>query len=289
MSIGTKIRTFFQGSWYDEDLAIMRAADQGSWVGTTVFDGARFFDGCIPDLDKHCARINKSAEALMITPIKGSDEILSIIHEGLRAYDPTDAVYIRPMYWAIDGDVSGIVPKKNSTGFAICLEAVPMINQDFSTTLGRTSFRRPVLEDNVVNAKAGCLYPNNARMLAEVRRNGYGNALVADAMGNVAESATANIFMVKDGSVYTPIPNGTFLSGITRARHIDNMRIDGMDVQETILTFDDFANADEVFLSGNMTKITPVTGFESKSFPIGPVTRRVREMYWDWAKTETFV
>ena len=121
MSIGTKIRTFFQGSWYDEDLAIMRAADQGSWVGTTVFDGARFFDGCIPDLDKHCARINKSAEALMITPIKGSDEILSIIHEGLRAYEPTDAVYIRPMYWAIDGDVSGIVPKKNSTALQFVL------------------------------------------------------------------------------------------------------------------------------------------------------------------------
>ncbi|KAG1715290.1 NifU-like protein 4, mitochondrial [Nymphon striatum] len=59
-----------------------------------------------------------------------------------------------------------------------------MAPPEAATTLARTSFRRPVLEDNVVNAKAGCLYPNNARMLAEVRTKGFGNALVADAMGN---------------------------------------------------------------------------------------------------------
>ena len=61
-------------------------------------------------------------------------------------------------------------------------------------------------------------------MLAEARSKGFTNALVADAAGNVAETATANIFMVKDGEVLTPIPNGTFLAGITRARHIQNLR-----------------------------------------------------------------
>ena len=283
MTIGTHIRTYFNGAWHDEDVAIMRAADHGSWVGTTVFDGARYFDGRSPDLEAHCARVNRSAEALMITPTMEASEIVAAVQEGLKAYGPDEAVYIRPMYWALDGDVSGIVPKANSTGFAICLEAVPMADQNASTTLGRTKFRRPVLEDNVVNAKAGCLYPNNARMLAEVRRNGFGNALVADAMGNVAESATANVFMVKDGAVFTPIPNGTFLAGITRARHIDNMRKDGMEVHETVLGFADFADADEDFLSGNMMKVTPVTAFEDSQYQVGLVTRRVREMYWDWA------
>ncbi|WP_299622031.1 branched-chain amino acid aminotransferase [uncultured Tateyamaria sp.] len=283
MAIGTKIRTYYQGAWHDEDVAIMRAADHGSWVGSTVFDGARFFDGRAPDLEAHCARVNRSAEALMLTPTITSGEIVDAVREGLKAYDASEAVYIRPMYWGLDGDASGIVPKADTTGFAICLEAVPMADQNASTTLGRTQFRRPVLEDNVVNAKAGCLYPNNARMLAEVRRNGFGNALVADAMGNVAESATANVFMVKDGEVFTPIPNGTFLAGITRARHISNMKADGIKVHETVLTFGDFADADEVFLSGNMMKVTPVTGFEDKSYQIGPITRRAREMYWDWA------
>ncbi|WP_299283694.1 branched-chain amino acid aminotransferase [uncultured Tateyamaria sp.] len=287
MAIGSKIRTFYNGTWHDEDVAIMRAADHGSWVGSTVFDGARFFDGRTPDLEAHCARVNRSAEALMITPTMVPEDIVAAVHEGLSAFTRDDAVYIRPMYWAIDGDASGIVPQPDSTGFAICLEAVPMADQGASTTLGRTQFRRPVLEDNVVNAKAGCLYPNNARMLAEVRKRGFGNALVADAMGNVAESATANVFMIKDGEAFTPIPNGTFLAGITRARHMSNMRADGMKVHETVLSFADFADADEVFLSGNMMKVTPVTGFEDTSYQIGPITRRVREMYWDWAASST--
>ena len=286
MTIGTHIRTYFNGAWHDEDVAIMRAADHGSWLGSTVFDGARYFDGRAPDLEAHCARVNRSAEALMITPTMTTAEIVAAVEEGLKDYGPDDeAVYIRPMYWALDGDASGIVPQPNATGFAISLEAVPMADQNASTTLGRTKFRRPVLEDNVVNAKAGCLYPNNARMLTEVRQRGFGNALVADAMGNVAESATANVFMVKDGAVFTPIPNGTFLAGITRARHMENMRRDGMEVHETVLGFADFADADEVFLSGNMMKVTPVTAFEDTQYQVGPVTRRVREMYWDWAAT----
>ncbi|MDG1336625.1 MAG: branched-chain amino acid aminotransferase [Tateyamaria sp.] len=283
MATGTKIRTYFNGTWHDEDVPIMRAADHGSWLGSSVFDGARFFDGRAPDLLAHCERVNRSAQALMITPTLKAAEIVEIAREGLKAYDPSDAVYIRPMYWALDGDATAIVPNANTTGFALCLEAIPMADQNASTTLGRTSFRRPVLEDNVVNAKAGCLYPNNARMLAEVRRNGFGNALVADAMGNVAETATANVFMARDGVVFTPIPNGTFLAGITRSRHISNLRADSIQVHETVLSFADFEDADEVFLSGNMTKVTPVIGIEGKSYQVGPITRRARELYWDWA------
>lgn len=219
----------------------------------------------------------------MITPTVDTNTMVEIVKEGLKAYAPGAAVYIRPMYWAIHGDASAIMPSPDATGFAICLEEIPMAPDTASVTLGRTRFRRPVLEDAVVNAKAGCLYPNNARMLAEVRARGFGNALVADALGNVAESATANVFMVRDGVVQTPVANGTFLAGITRARHIANLRADGVEVQECVLGFQDFAEADEVFLSGNMNKVTAVTGFEDISYQTGPMTKRVRELYWDWA------
>ena len=264
----------------------MRAADHGSWLGTTVFDGARFFDGVAPDLEAHCERVNRSAEALMITPTVETKDMVEIVWEGLQTYADDRAVYIRPMYWAIGGDKTAIVPTPEATGFAVCLEEIPMPATDAVATLATTRFRRPVLEDAVVNAKAGCLYPNNARMLAEVNAKGYANALVADAMGNVAESATSNVFMVKDGEVFTPIANGTFLAGITRARHMANMRADGTSVHETVLSFDDFRSADEVFLSGNMAKVTPVTEFEGTHYQPGPVTARVREMYWDWALSE---
>ena len=283
MATGRNIRTWFEGRWHDEDAVVMRAADHGSWLGTTVFDGARAVDGIAPDLLAHCTRVNRSAEALMIEPSVAPEEMVEIVWEGLRRYAPGTPIYIRPMYWALHGEYLGVLPERGPTGFCICLEEVPMPDPAASTTLTTTRFRRPTLDSAVVNAKAGCLYPNNARMLAEARAKGFGNALVADAMGNVAETATANVFIVKDGAVFTPIPNGTFLAGITRARHIANLRAEGMQVHEAVLGFEDVHAADEVFLTGNLAKVTPVTAFDDTSYQIGPVTRRARELYWDWA------
>ncbi|MEM8803428.1 MAG: branched-chain amino acid aminotransferase [Pseudomonadota bacterium] len=286
MAFGSKIRTYFNGTWHDGDVPMITAADHGAWLGSNVFDGARYFDGVAPDLLAHCDRANRSAEALMLSPTHTAEQMVEIIWDGIRSFDWEHAIYLRPMYWGIDGDATAIVPSAETTGFGICLEERPMAPSDAAVRLTTTRFRRPVLEDAVVNAKAGCLYPNNARMLTEVRSKGYDNALVADAMGNVAETATANVFMVKDGVVFTPVPNGTFLAGITRTRHMENLAADGCEVVEKVLTFDDFRDADEVFMSGNMNKVTPVTEFDGTHYQVGPVTRRVREMYWDWAMSE---
>lgn len=283
MATGENIRTYFDGRWHDGDIRVIRAADHGAWLGSNVFDGARYARGLAPDLDRHCARVNRSAEALMMRPTVASDEMVEIVREGLTRYPADAAVYIRPMYWAVECGMAAIVPGDAPPAFAICLEEVPMPPEDFSVRVTTTRFRRPLLENAVVNAKAACLYPNNARMLAEARARGCQNALVADAMGNLAESATANVFLVRDGAVFTPIPNGTFLAGITRARHIENLRADGYEVHEAVLTFDDVRAADEVFLSGNMTKVTPVAAFDDVDYELGPVARRAKALYWEWA------
>jgi branched-chain amino acid aminotransferase len=283
MAVGKNIRTYFQGSWHDGDLAVMKAADHAMWLGSSVFDGARLFDGMTPDLDLHCARTNASAEALMMAPTVQPSDMVEIALEGLKSFAPGAAVYIRPMYWATSGDETVIAPGPESTEFALCLEEIPMAPAASSASLTRTQFRRPVLESAVVNAKAGCLYPNNARMLREARAKGFTNALALDAMGNVAETATANIFMVRDGEVFTPVPNGTFLAGITRARHIANLRADGVKVHETVLGYQDFEAADEIFMSGNMSKVTPVTAFDECTYQSGPMAKHVRDLYWDWA------
>jgi branched-chain amino acid aminotransferase len=91
--------------------------------------------------------------------------------------------------------------------------------------------------------------------------------------------------MVRDGVVFTPIPNGTFLAGITRKRHIENLRADGVEVVETVLTFDDFREADEVFMTGNLNKVTPVVEFDGTHYQHGPVAKRAYDLYWDWAKS----
>ncbi|HHS94418.1 MAG TPA: branched-chain amino acid aminotransferase, partial [Rhodobacterales bacterium] len=185
MAAGTNLRTFFEGTWHEGDVPVMRAGDHGAWLGSTVFDGARFVEGLAPDLDKHLERVNRSAEALMIKPTMSVDEMMDIVWDGLKQYPEGTPLYIRPMYWAIDSGTLGILPSPAATGFAICLEEIPIAAPEATTTLTTTRFRRPVLDDAVVNAKAGSLYPNNARMIAEAAQKGYGNALVADALGNV--------------------------------------------------------------------------------------------------------
>ena len=287
MVIGTDVKTYFEGRWHDEDVMVMRAADHGSWLGSSVFDGARYFEGVAPDLLAHCRRLNNSAISMGITPLHSEQELYEMSLDGLTRFPEDAAVYIRPMYWALDGGTLGVLPKENATGFCICLEELPMAPANRPLTLTRTRFRRPVLADAVVNAKAGCLYPNNGRMLREANDKGFDNALVADALGNVAETAVSNIFMTRDNEIFTPIANGTFLAGITRARVIDLLRKDGFRVHESILTFEDFEDAEEVFTTGNMAKISPVSQFDDNHYQLGRIAKLCRELYWDWARSES--
>ncbi len=283
MPNGDIVWTYFDGQWHDGDTAILKAGDQSTWNGSLVFDGARRFEGVTPDLDLHCQRINRSAEVMTITPTRTPEEIRDLVLEGLENFVPDAPVYIRPMYWAIEPGPGFITVKEGSTGFAIGLEQIPMPPEDMTATLTTTKFCRPLPTMATVEAKAACLYANNQRMMREAMAKGFTNALVADPLGNVAETATSNVFMVKDGEVLTPVPNGTFLNGITRQRHIGLLRSAGKTVHEVTLTFDDFRAADEIFMSGNLAKVTPVTRFDDVHYQAGPITRLAKELYWDWA------
>src|SRR4029079_19634745 len=142
---------------------------------------------------------------------------------------------------------------------------------------------KPSLESMPVNAKAGCLYPNNARALLEANARGFGHCVVLDLLGNVAELSTANIFIGKDGIVYTPAPNGTFLNGITRQRVIQLLRDDKVEVQERTLRSEDFDGADEIFISGNYSKVMPILRIDDRNLQPGHFYRRARELYWAFA------
>ncbi len=274
--------TYFEGHWHEGNTKILGAASHGGWLGSMVFDGCRSFEGIAPDLPRHAERINASARAMGLEPTLTPEEIIGLTREGLKRFPADMAVFIRPLYWAEDGDASLIVPLAETTTFALSLEAMPM-TPPTGFTITTTRFRRPTVETAIVNAKAACLYPNNARMIREARAKGFGNALACDANGNAAEFATSNAFMVRGGEVFTPIPNGTFLAGITRQRVIGLLRDAGVPVHETTLSIDDFRNADEIFSTGNFAKVIPVTGFDDKTFAYGPITQKARALYWEWA------
>lgn len=263
----------------------MGSADHGTWLGTLVFDGARQFDGVTPDLAAHCERVNRSAISLGMKPTMSVDDIVRCVDEGLALFDQGAAVYIRPMYWSTGYGDGFISADPESTAFCLCLQEIPMPDMQASARLTTTQFHRPTLEVATVNAKAACLYPNNARMIREAYAKGFSNALVCDALGNVAESATSNVFMVRDGEAFTPIPNGSFLNGITRQRIMMLLDELGIRVHETTLTYDDFHAADEVFLTGNLSKVTPVTAFDTTDYDIGDVALKARAAYMDWAKS----
>jgi branched-chain amino acid aminotransferase len=138
-----------------------------------------------------------------------------------------------------------------------------------------------------VDAKAGCLYPNNARCLFEAQARGYDNAVVCDMLGNVAELATSNIFMAKHGVVLTPVANGTFLAGITRQRVIGLLRGAGVTVVEKTLSYAEFEGADEIFSTGNYSKVVPVTRIGDRKLEFGPLYTKARELYWAFAHSRS--
>src|SRR5690606_10304329 len=165
------------------------------------------FEGISPDLDLHAARVNASAEALGLRPTKTPDEIVALTLEGLKKFDGGTAVYIRPMYWAEHGGYMGVPADPESTRFLLCLYESPMLPPS-GFSLCVSPFRRPTMETMPTNAKAGCLYPNNGRAILDAQARGYENALVLDMLGNVAETAASNVFMVRDGGVVTPAADG---------------------------------------------------------------------------------
>lgn len=274
--------TWLDGRWHEGNLPIMGVRTHAAWLGSMVFDGARAFEGVMPDLDLHCRRVNRSAEALGLRPSMDVEEIAALAVEGLAKFPANAPLYVRPMYWGEDDGASVIMADPDSTRFCLTLyEAAMPEPQGAALTVSR--FRRPSFECMPTNAKAGCLYPNNARAMREAKERGFDNAIVLDLLGNVAETAASNLFLVRDGVVRTPAANGTFLAGITRTRVMGLLAGAGYAVEEATLRIDDFLAADEVFTTGNYSKVAPVTRIEDRSIQPGPVAAKARALYWEFA------
>jgi branched-chain amino acid aminotransferase len=274
--------TFFDGDWHEGNVAIMGPRTHAVWLGSMVFDGARAFEGVTPDLNLHCTRVNRSAEVFMLEPCVPVEQWIALAKDGLRRFDRNAEVYIRPMYWAETGSLGGIRHDPESTRWCLTIYEAPM-PKPTGSAITLSPYRRPSAECAPVEAKAGCLYPNNARAIIEAQGRGFDNCLMRDMLGHVAELGTANVFMAKDDIVYTPAANGTFLNGITRQRVIELLRDNGVAVIERSMSYADFQHADEIFSTGNFSKVAPVTRIDDRPLEVGPLYRRARALYWAFA------
>jgi len=271
--------TWFEDRWHAGNPPIMGPMDHGAWMASTVFDGARAFEGVTPDLDKHCQRLGASAVGMGLQALHRPEELEELCLEGVAKFEKGTALYIRPMYWAAAGFVDA---DPETTRFCLAVYESPMPDPK-GIAITQSPFRRPSPESAPPRAKAACLYPNSGRALREARQRGFDNAVMLDMVGNVSELATANIWMVKGGVAYTPIPNGTFLNGIPRQRVLQLLRSAGVEAVECSLTYADLAGADELFSTGNYAKVQPVTRIGERNLQPGPVYARARELYWSWS------
>ncbi len=271
--------TWYRGQWHTGNPMVMGPMTHAPWLGSCVFDGARAFEGVAPDLDQHCQRIVRSAESFGLKIVKNAVEIEELIREGIAKFPKGAELYLRPMFWAAEGFVD-VDPE--STEFSVSVYDAPLPKPTgFSITC--SPFRRPSYEFAPTDAKAACHYPNSARAIREAKSRGFDNAVMLDPLSNVAELATANIWLAKNGEAHTPVPNGTFLNGVTRQRVINLLRKAGVRVIERSIRWQEFLEADEVFSTGNYSKVAPVTRVEQKSYQPGPMMAKARELYWDYA------
>ena len=228
--------TFLDGQWIEGNTPFIGARTHAFWLGSSVFDGARAFEGVTPDLDRHCARLNRSARTMWLKPIMSEEAIVELAREGMRKFKPGRRTLYPP-------DVLGRARRRYLGATRPGID--PLLSQHLRGAAAAADWRvdhplalhKPTRRTMPIDAKAGCLYPNNARALIEAQSRGFGNCLLCDMLGNVAELATANIFMAKDGVVMTPMANGTFLNGVTRQRVLKLLRADGKDVSEATLAF----------------------------------------------------
>jgi branched-chain amino acid aminotransferase len=271
------------GRWYeDQQPKLLGPMDHAMWMASLAFDGARAFEGLAPDLDRHCARLIDSSRKMLLEPTLGADEVLDLCRQAIRRLPKDVPVYVRPMFYAMRGFVT---PEADSTEFALAVYGSPM-PEPRGMSVCFSSYRRPARDAAPTDAKAGCLYPNMQRALVEASRRGFDNGITLDASANVAELATANLWIAKDSVALTPACNGTFLNGITRQRVIQLLRDAGTEVQETTLTRQDILDADEVFSTGNYGKVLPITRIEDRHYQAGRIYQKARELYFEFARSQ---
>src|ERR1700704_7190 len=107
--------TFFDGEWREGNLPLWGVRTHAIWLGSSVFDGARVFEGVAPDLALHCARVNASAKTMFLRPTVSVDEWIGLAREGMKKFSADTMLYVRPMYWAERSGAQALPPDAEST------------------------------------------------------------------------------------------------------------------------------------------------------------------------------
>ena len=271
--------------WFDGRLvpwaeAKIHVLTHGLHYASSVFEGERLYSGRVYKLEEHTHRLFVSAEILGMKIPYTEEDLNRATLEAVAAQNFTDA-YVRPVVWRGSEQMSVAAPN-SKIHVAIAVWTWPSYFDPKQKLKGirleLSRWRRPAPDTAPTQAKAAGLYMICTISKHEAEARGYGDAMMLDYRGYVAEATGANIFFVRDGELHTPIAD-CFLNGITRQSVMALARARQIKVVERHILPDELATFDECFLTGSAAEVTPVAEIAQHKFTPGPMCEAMMNAY----------
>jgi len=279
--------------WLDGELVPWRDAQlhfltHSLHYGMAVFEGVRTYETAegpaIFRLDDHTKRLFNSAKIFEMA-IPFSFETIREAQLEVVRHNQLRACYLRPLVW-LGSEQMGLGARGNTVHVGIAAWPWGSYLGEEGLTRGirvkTSSLSRHHVNVSLVRAKASGYYINSILANREVTRNGYDEALLLDTEGYVSEGAGENVFIVRNGVLYTP-DLASCLDGITRASIMDLAAEHGFKVVEKRITRDEMYCADEAFFTGTAAEVTPIRELDDRVIGTGargPVTTALQEAFF---------
>ncbi|MFO1038913.1 MAG: branched-chain amino acid aminotransferase [Geminicoccaceae bacterium] len=261
--------------WFNGEIVPWRDAKvhvltHGLHYGSCVFEGERCYDGRVFKSREHSQRLIDSGKILGFDVPYSVDQ-LDAAKAAIIAKMGFKDCYVRPLAWR-GSEQMGVSAQQSHINVAIAVWEWGAYYSDLRLT--RAVYDRPAPNTAPVHAKAAGLYMicTISKHAAEAR--GFGDALMLDYRGYIAETTGANIFLVMNGEIHTPLAD-CFLNGITRRTVIGLAKARDIPVIERHITPDELPLAQEFFVTGTAAEVTPVRAVDDLNFQLGPITRQL--------------
>ncbi|WP_024538286.1 branched-chain amino acid transaminase [Comamonas badia] len=258
--------------------------------GCGAFEGVRAYDAqggtAIFRLQDHTQRLFNSAKILRMNIPFSMDEVNEAQRAVVRA-NQLASCYVRPLVWIGDKKL-GVSPKGNTIHVMVAAWAWGAYLGEEGMQRGirvkTSSYTRHHVNITMTQAKTVSNYTNSILANMEATDDGYDEAVLLDSAGFVSEGSGENVYIVKDGVVYTPDLSAGALNGITRKTVLQVCKDLGIEVVQKRITRDECYIADEMFFSGTAAEITPIREYDRLQIgggSRGPVTERIQTAFFD--------
>ena len=278
-----ELLVYIDGEYYPKSQAKISVYDHGLLYGDGVFEGIRAYNGVVFKLKEHIDRLYRSAHAIMLQIPMTKEEMINTVLETLRKNNLRDA-YIRLVVTRGVGDL-GLDPRKCSKPTIIVITDTISLHKSEAKEKGITAMLTWVKRDPVDATSheiKSLNYLNSILAKIEANINGVDEAICLDKNGYVCEGVAENIFIVKNGRIYTPPSYTGALPGITAETVKELARNLGYEVIEKNITPYELFTADEVFFTGTAAEIVPVREINKRQIgngKLGPITKRLMEEF----------